>query len=113
MQMKKILFKSQEYLLLEGGAITTPDDYANWRVSFAHYYVEQDAIKRYNEIIGSGADIKVLEELDDPGPGTKSDDGFMDSGWFRKPTKATVVNSKSLQSGERSCSPRRNMGRDV
>lgn len=95
--MKRILFKGQEYLMVDN-AITTPESYANFEVSFAHYYPDRDVIQRYGETIGTFKDITILEDnITDPGAGTESFDGFMGRGWFEPPLK--VRNRKITPGG--------------
>lgn len=54
-----IKFKGNQYLLTEGGAITTPTDYANFLPSYAHLY-EDGTISRYGTVIGCREDIEIL-----------------------------------------------------
>lgn len=65
-RMKGVLFikfKGEKYLLVgdlaTGGAIATQDQYDNFRTSYAHLFRDGN-VRRYNEIIGTLADIKVM-----------------------------------------------------
>lgn len=66
-----ITFQGAPFLFIgddlnDSGPITTEEDFREGRVSFAHYYPESmngikgGIVKRYNEIIGSSADIVLL-----------------------------------------------------
>ena len=59
-----VKFKGKEYLLVgdldSGGAITTQDNYDNFKVSYAHLFSD-GKIRRHNEVIGARKDIEVLK----------------------------------------------------
>jgi hypothetical protein len=86
--MKRILFKGQEYILTDDGAIADEADLKNFRASFAHYYPESDAVLRYGEQIGSSKDFKVLNDnVQNLHPGQDSLSGISDNAWFAAPKK--------------------------
>lgn len=53
---KKILFKGQPFILM-GGALTTAEAFKRGEASYAHFWPEKDAVKRFGKLIGTGADI--------------------------------------------------------
>ena len=62
-----IRFQGKDWILTEGGAITTPDDYAAGLCSYAHLCGD-DLVRRFHEVIGAREDIKVLGPCEHPGP---------------------------------------------
>ena len=63
MQNKRIRFRSQEYVLTEGGAIATAEALENFTESFAHLH-KDGRIMRHGEVIGRRDDIEVLGDSD-------------------------------------------------
>ena len=60
----KIRFKGEEYIfpcgtLEAGGPIATPEQYQNFRPSFAHLF-PNGQVKRHGEVIGTREDIEVI-----------------------------------------------------
>ena len=72
--MIKIEFKGAPFLFIggesldESGAITTIEKFRAGQASFAHYWPRHKdgdgIVKRFNEIIGSRADIQVMGPAD-------------------------------------------------
>ena len=60
--MQKIRFQGQEYILTNGGAITTEENYREGKVSFAHLCSDSN-IKRYGSVIGTYKDIEFLGKI--------------------------------------------------
>jgi hypothetical protein len=65
--MLHVTFKGGPFLftgnsLEDSGAITTVEDFMQGRVSFAHYRPQPPPglVKRYNEVIGTRADLVVI-----------------------------------------------------
>ena len=63
MTNKRIRFRSQEYVLTEGGAIAAPEALENFTASFAHLH-EDGRIMRHGKVIGRRDDIEVLGDSD-------------------------------------------------
>ena len=61
--MKKIILFGEEYILLDGGAITTADRLANYRPSYAHFYEELGVIFKEGKPIGKADDIYFGDEI--------------------------------------------------
>ena len=59
---KRIRFRSQEYVLTEGGVIATAEALENFTASFA--CLEDGRIMRHGEVIGRQDDIEVLGDSD-------------------------------------------------
>ena len=64
--MQRIKFQGQEYILTDGGAITTKEAYENGVESFAHLNVDS-CIWRHGSVIGARADIEFLGEIPNVG----------------------------------------------
>ena len=60
--MQRIKFQDKEYILTDGGAITTEESYRNGTVSFAHLGLDSN-INRYGSLIGTRKDIEFLSEI--------------------------------------------------
>lgn len=97
-QMLNVTFKGTPYLFVgrdlnQGGPLTPPEDFKAGRVSFAHYYPVPDGgiVKRYNDVIGTGADLVVVGPADPPAMDTVDVllalDNMLggDPGWFGRP----------------------------
>lgn len=63
MSNQKIVFLEREFILVEGAAITTPEDFARFRASYAHLFPD-GSIRRYGTIIGKESDITFLGDDD-------------------------------------------------
>jgi len=61
--MRKILLFGEEYILLDGGAITTANRLANYKPSYAHFYEELGVIFKEGKPIGKADDIYFGEEI--------------------------------------------------
>lgn len=49
--------------IMVGGAITTQKRFENFDESLAHYYSDENAISYYGNIIGTGEDLIIGEEI--------------------------------------------------
>ena len=58
--IEKILFKGQEFLLIESDTIAKEDNYKHGRISYAHIQ-PNGRIMRFGTEIGTRSDIEVLE----------------------------------------------------
>ncbi len=61
--MRRIIFNETEFILTDGGAITTVGAYEMGEVSYAHL-MDNKEIKRYGKVIGHEKDIQYLGEID-------------------------------------------------
>ena len=68
--VKEIKFQGRDFILTDGGAITTEEDYKHGLVSYA--YVFGDVVKRFNQVIGAASEIVQLGEKE-----VKFEDDFL------------------------------------
>ena len=81
----KVRFQDQDFLLLgdltEGGPLATPEQYQHGQCSYAHLF-EDGQIRRFGKIIGTRADLTVLEEdVELPEPEEDFFDGILGESW--------------------------------
>jgi hypothetical protein len=62
--MKIIEFHGRNYILTNGGSITTPEDYSQFLPSYAHL-LDSGVIVRYGKKIGTKEDIHVIREAEE------------------------------------------------
>ncbi len=85
--MKRIRFKSNDYILVgdgADGAIATEEQYHNGLTSYAHLFPSGE-VKRYGEVIGTIEDVEFLgdAELGEPNLLTFMRGFATDSNWDR------------------------------
>jgi len=68
MIVKRIRLHGQDFIMTPDGAITTPDDFRDFKATYAQFYSDDDVISRLGTAIGTGADIEYLGEMEHPGP---------------------------------------------
>lgn len=68
---RQVRLDGETYILIDGGAITTPDDYLAGRCSYAHL-TPDGRIMRFRQQIGTEDDLEQLGEIEigEPGIGT-------------------------------------------
>ena len=66
MMKRKIKLHGLDFILIgdNDGAIATPEQYANFDISYAHLY-RDGTIMRFSKQIGTIDDIEFLEVIDD------------------------------------------------
>ena len=62
MEIKKILFKGEEWLLVDGFSITKEDDLRNGMIGYA--VLEDEGVFRYHKKIAEKDEIKILGKTD-------------------------------------------------
>ena len=66
--VQAIRLGGEDFILTEGNAITTPEDYSAFRESYAHYFPDRDLVMRYRHQIGTTTDIEFGEVVEHSGP---------------------------------------------
>ena len=60
--IERIKFQGREFILVDGGAIATEDDYKAGKCSYAHL-CRDGLVRRFHEVIGDEEDVERLGEV--------------------------------------------------